>query len=278
MDVRPDEVAANLQLDEQGIWTAKTRASVSYPSDGNETCFSVEDSSFWFRHRNACIVRVVRAFPPAGPIFDIGGGNGFVAQGLSAAGWNTILVEPGAVGARNAKRRGLAHVVCSTLEDAEFRPHSLPAVGMFDVLEHLEDDTKALRELANLMIEGGRLYITVPAYRWLWSRDDESAGHFRRYTAGLLSTRLRESGFEVEFSSYIFAFLPPAILVQRTLPSMLGFERFFRGKDTVREHSAPSGPLQRLFSQVLSSELSVLEKRRSLPFGGSCLVVARSSR
>ena len=63
-----------------GVWFTKTSSenALSYPSDGNDQCFRVEDSSYWFGHRNTCIVELVRQFPPNGLIFDIGGGNGFV--------------------------------------------------------------------------------------------------------------------------------------------------------------------------------------------------------
>ena len=58
--------------------------AISYPEEGNEACFQIEDQSFWFRHRNNCIQELVRKFPPngKGPIFDVGGGNGFVAKGM----------------------------------------------------------------------------------------------------------------------------------------------------------------------------------------------------
>jgi hypothetical protein len=66
---------SRLVLNENGIWTALGNEKVSYPEEGNDACFEVEDQSFWFRHRNACIVEMVRNFPPEGrgPIFDVGG-------------------------------------------------------------------------------------------------------------------------------------------------------------------------------------------------------------
>ena len=87
-----------LKIDAQGIWQCSGIEEISYPNEGNNQCFEVEDHSFWFRHRNACIVELVKNFPPegSGPIFDIGGGNGYVARGLMDAGWEVVLVEPGA--------------------------------------------------------------------------------------------------------------------------------------------------------------------------------------
>ena len=69
-----------LQLGEDGIFYASAGEAISYPADGNEACFEIEDQSFWFQHRNDCIRELVRNFPPRGkgPIFDVGGGNGFL--------------------------------------------------------------------------------------------------------------------------------------------------------------------------------------------------------
>ena len=76
-----------------GVWFTMTSSenALSYPSEGNDECFRVEDSSYWFGHRNTCIVELVRQFPPNGLIFDIGGGNGFVAKGLEEAGFATVV-------------------------------------------------------------------------------------------------------------------------------------------------------------------------------------------
>src|SRR5271168_1425904 len=145
------EVATKLERGEQGIWFSPKSSEVSYPSAGNESCFEIEDDSFWFQHRNRCIRAIVGAFPPAGPLFDLGGGNGFVSQGLQKAGWQSVVVEPGRVGAVNARKRGL-NVVCSTLENADFRSHSLPAAGLFDVLEHIADDEQFLRYLRGRLV------------------------------------------------------------------------------------------------------------------------------
>ena len=55
-----------LRLGADGIFRAADSGAISYPEEGNEACFEVEDRSFWFRHRNACITEMVRNFPPEG--------------------------------------------------------------------------------------------------------------------------------------------------------------------------------------------------------------------
>jgi SAM-dependent methyltransferase len=124
----------------------------------------------------------LRRLPPPGTIFDIGGGNGYVDRAMQDAGLDVVMVEPGAEGIQNALGRGVRNVVRGTLDDLHPAPGSLAAVSLFDVLEHIPDDIGFLRQIHSLMKPGGRIYITVPAYQWLWSHEDSNAGHARRYT------------------------------------------------------------------------------------------------
>lgn len=271
-------IAHGLRRDSDGIWYAGESSSVSYPADGNDVCFAVEEGSFWFGHRNRCITSLVTAFPPpaSGTIFDVGGGNGFVALGLHRAGFEVVLVEPGRAGCLNARQRGLPHVVCATTETAGFARGSLPAIGLFDVVEHLEDDTVFLRSMRELLQPGGRVYLSVPAYRWLWSGEDVAAGHFRRYTRGGLVRRLAAAGFEVEFASYFFRWLPLPIFLLRTVPHALRLTRAHaETAEVARDHLAGGGPWSRRIERWLAPEVERIAKRRPMAFGGSCLVAAR---
>src|SRR4029453_13054884 len=103
-----------------------------------------------------------------------------------------------------------------------FRPGSLPAIGMFDVLEHIENDVAFLDSLHELLIPSGRIYVAVPAFGFLWSADDAAAGHFRRYTIGTLTKALASSGFIVDYSTYFFQWLWLPIFFFRTMPSVIG--------------------------------------------------------
>lgn len=123
-------------------------------------------------------------------------------------GFPSVLVEPGEAGARNARKRGLAAVICATLSAARFRSGVLPAAGLFDVLEHVNDAPDFLRELHLCLVPGGRLYATAPSYSWLWSDDDVAADHFHRYTQAQFRRELKSTGFQPIYSSYFFSLLP----------------------------------------------------------------------
>jgi hypothetical protein len=273
------QISRNLEQSPQGDWRCKAMCAVSYPEWGNQACFDVEDSSFWFRHRNACILEVVRQYPPPGPLFDVGGGNGFVAKAMQDAGLEVVLVEPGGAGTANARKRGLQHVVRTTLEDAGFLPGTLPAVGLFDVVEHMADDYTFLQTIQTYLSSHGRVYLTVPAYQVLWSGADVVAGHYRRYSRRPLGELLEKAGLQVEFATGFFQFLPPAILAMRAIPYRLGRKTLpeVQAGDTkmIRQHKIKSDLIARTLNWIQEREVAGIRERRENEFGASWLVVAR---
>lgn len=272
------DIATNLQLHEDGIWYSSAQHPVSYPDDGNRKFYAVEEESFWFLHRNNCIIDVMHNYPPGGPILDIGGGNGFVSLALEKSGLEPILLEPGHDGVINARARGLPVILCSTLTDAGFREASVPAAGMFDVVEHVQDDTGFLRAVCRITAPGARVYLTVPAYNFLFSSDDREAGHHRRYSLGSLARVLDSAGFDIEYSTYIFSFLPVPIFLLRTFPTLLGLRNCASTARTQQEHQKPGGASGRLLKWLCDRERRKLKNRGKIRFGGSCLVVAHRRR
>ena len=222
----------------------------------------------------------MRAFPPpdGGTIFDIGGGNGFVARGLLDAGFDTVLLEPGAAGAHNAQQRGVPQIICATTETAQLRDDSLPAAGLFDVIEHIEDDVAFLASLRRKVRRGGRLYATVPAYQALWSKDDVHAGHFRRHTRASIARTMVSAGFATDFTTHIFRPLPVPIFLFRTLPDRLGLASGrAKKKRNESEHQVSGGAISHALDRILASEVGEISAARPMRFGGSCLVVAHAA-
>lgn len=256
-----------------GVWKPASVRQVSYPDDGNDACREVEDDSYWFAHRNACILEVMRIHPPNGAVYDIGGGNGFVSLALQVAGHDTVLVEPGR-GALHAAARGVARIVHATLEDADFTAGLLDAAGAFDVLEHIEDDHAFLGRIRRLLRPGGRLYCTVPALEYLWSDEDVRAGHFRRYSRSTLAAALRAGGFRVEFLTPIFSWLTLPVFLHRALPYRAGFRDRREGPAVVKsDHSLPR-VLATAVRRCHAWELGRLARHVPIPFGTSLLCVA----
>jgi hypothetical protein len=269
MSIDIEKITRGLIRGADGIWYSASDSKISYPEKASQDCFSVEDNSFWFSHRNNCILNALDLFPDMLTVFDIGGGNGFQGMAMQAKGLEVILIEPGKFGAKMAQNRGLTHVICSSLQDAGFAQNSMMAASLFDVLEHIEDDEKFITDLHTLLQPSGKLILTVPAFMALWSNVDQIAGHHRRYTLKTLENLLTSAGFKVVYKTYIFSLMVFPLLFLRALPSRLGLLKLKSRPQDLQRNSF-------FITKILNMELGYLTKGKSLPIGTSCLVVAES--
>ncbi len=274
--IQLNEIATGVELTAEGFWRSRGQTAVSHPEQCQDWYAAVEDSSYWFKHRAQCIVACLKNFPPSGRIFDVGGGNGHVSLAMQNAGYDVTLVEPSLQGVRNAQARGIESILCSTLQDAGLKDHSVAAMSALDVVEHIEDDARFLSTMARRLVPGGRLYLTVPAFNALWSGYDQMVGHYRRYSVGSLSRRLAAAGLAVEYSTYLYSILPLPIWLFRTLPSWLRLRKFDGDQRSFnKEHAAKQGLASRIVAAILGRELKRLQNKRRVWFGSSCLIVAR---
>nr|WP_285230060.1 class I SAM-dependent methyltransferase [Neorhizobium galegae] len=257
-----------------GEWSSDNATEVSFPIDVQTELARIEDASYWFAHRNKIIANVVDLFPPSGPIVDVGGGNGFVARGLIQRGYHAMVVEPGELGTATCRVRGVP-VVRAAFQDIDPPKAGTAAIGLFDVLEHIEDDVSALRRMEETLKVGGMLYLAVPAYQRLWSQEDIDGGHYRRYSLSGLAKRLQECGFSVEYQTYFFASLVLPMFVLRTLPTMIGQRPKVNMTQTASEHRLPKGMIGDWLGRSFDKEERAIRSGRTVSFGTSCLIAAR---
>lgn len=265
------DILNNFKLKDE-IFYCDFKEKISYPDEGNEDCFKIEEESFWFKHRNNCIKNVVERNDFQNEIFDIGGGNGFTTIMLQNMGKRAILVEPGEKGVRNAKKRGVKEIACGAFDKNMFK-EKIANVGLFDVVEHIENDEGFMRDIYEVLRESGKVYITVPAYRFLWSIEDEEAGHYRRYTLKKVEKLLKNVGFDIEYKTYIFSFLVLPILFFRTIFSLLNLRKKDNSRTSVNEHK--TGKIAKsILDELCKREMRKIAHGKTIPFGTSCMLVA----
>lgn len=220
------------------------------------------ESSWWYAGR-ALAVRALlaRARVSAGRVsaLDYGAGHGAMYGELVRLSGKVSAFEPDEQARRNATQRGYASVYSTA---AEALSHQYELIGLFDVAEHVEDDTQLLSALSGALTKNGVLVITVPAFQFLWSEHDVAHQHFRRYNKHSLSKVLADTGYEIIAISYwnTLLFLPAALvrLAGKSGSAALSVSTF----------------IDRLFTLVVTLEAKIL-RVCSLPFGVSLVVIAQ---
>lgn len=278
MTINLNNICPKLEKKEDGVWHSAFQESISYIEEESDRCFAIEEKSLWFQHRSACVRALLKKFPPLdnGAIFDIGGGNGFMAKEIVQGGFNAVLLEPSYKGVQNAVKRGIDDIICSSFESSEILDDSLCAVGLFDTLEHVENDQAFLKRIYSALKKNGNLYLTVPSYSFLWSHEDVIAGHKRRYTLTALKKILEPLGFSIDFSTYIFSPLPVFIFLSRVIPYRLHLAGKKQKCSDLTVHSRLQDSwLAKCGEKILSPEIFLIQKGFKNFFGGSCLLAAR---
>jgi SAM-dependent methyltransferase len=244
--------------------------------------FEVEERHFWFRSRNRVIARVVgkltAALPSGFRVLEVGCGNGNVLRVLEQVCqkgqvYGVDLLEERL---QYAQQRTSCQMAAADVACLPF-PDPFDVVGMFDVLEHIEDDRRALQDVHKALATGGALVLTVPAHMALWSYADTNAGHFRRYTRRTLSTVLQASGFVLDYVTEFMTALFPLMWLGRRLASLRqrpGEDAQKDRENFLRELRIVPG-VNALLTALLAWEAPLVARRCPLPLGTSLLAVAR---
>lgn len=176
--------------------------------------------------------------------------------------------EPDATSAEHAARTSGLEVRRGSLPWAVPFDGEFDLIGVFDVIEHIEDDLGALTALHSLNRVGGFTVVTVPAFPSLWSSHDEVNHHWRRYTKGSLARVLEAAGYEVTFISHYNFWLFPLAVVARQI------ERLLRLRRPTNIDTPSSALVNGTLLRIFRSERHLL-RRFPLPVGLSLLAVCR---
>ena len=232
---------------------------------------NLADDHWWFVSRRRIIEKIMRQLlAPSGgrELLEVGCGSGFNLLMLERFG----RVEALEMSISAAKRARARAPRCKI--DVGVIPMDLArkydAICLFVVLEHIEDEAMALRWISDHLRPGGQLFLTVPAYRFLWTEYDVAAHHFRRYTRSALVASV-QSHFSVDYATYFNTHLFPIVAAVRVIRHVLGL------KSGERDSSAgATGVANVVLKQIFSSELIWLPRFR-LPFGVSIFLAARKA-
>ena len=234
----------------------------------------MEDVHWWFVARRRIFLAILDEYFKARPagtsrVLDIGCGTGTMLTYLARYG-DAEGIDMDAEAIRYCRERGLTRVSQAGADPLPYGENTFDLVTALDVVEHIEDDRSALGEAFRVLRPGGSLLLSVPAYRFLWGRQDDINLHKRRYVAREVRERLTTAGFRVVRLTYVNAILFPAIaavrLVRHLMPKPATLKSDF-------SFPAPR-PLNSLLGHVFGAERFVV-RQFDIPFGVSIVALAQ---
>ena len=234
-----------------------------------ERMAELDSDHWWFVARRDIlenlIERVVRP-PKDARILEIGCGTGHNLAMLSKFGRVEATEMDKSARALASQRLG-RDVMDAALPDLTAWPTDhFDLVALLDVLEHVPDDRSALAAIRDRLKPGGKLLVTVPANKWMWSAHDLAHHHHRRYAKDELRRAARECDYEVDLLSPFNSLLFPLIAAVRAAGKLTGRE--------TADDAMPPKTVNSALKSVFGLEAGLIG-RLPLPFGVSLVAVLR---
>jgi SAM-dependent methyltransferase len=238
-----------------------------FPLESYEVLQKLEEGHFWFTSRNRLISWLIERFAArSSRALEVGCGTGYVLYALRGATHRAQLAgsELHTTGLVYARRRHNGSVELFQMDaQRSGLVDALDLIGIFDVLEHIEDDHRVLVELYRMLAPNGVLIASVPQHPWLWSASDEQAYHHRRYAIGELDRKARSVGFEVVYRTSFAAFSLPLMAIDR-----------WRTRKSGTTSAAVPNSINLVLKFIFWLEHAARRMHLPLPFGGSAVIVA----
>jgi glycosyltransferase involved in cell wall biosynthesis len=156
----------------------------------------------------------------------------------------------------NYRKFRIENLDISRLETGRYQADQIDSVLCLNVLEHIEEDDRALKNMSDLLVPKGKLLLLVPSHPWLYGSLDQNLGHHRRYAREELKKKLEKAGFRVLLLKHF---------------NRIGILGWFLNSRIVKRKRLPSFQL-RIYNLLVP--LFKLEKFLPIPIGTSVIAVA----
>ncbi|HWF72453.1 MAG TPA: class I SAM-dependent methyltransferase [Solirubrobacteraceae bacterium] len=241
----------------------------------NRQFVELERTHFWFVGRRRIFFHLLDrelAGRSSLTVLDVGCGAGGMLEPLSRYG-RVTGVDTAAHLVELCHERGFGDVELGSAYELPVEPGSVDLITLFDTIEHVPDDALVLRECRRALAPGGLVFISTPAYQFLYANNDRVAHHERRYTARALRRKLVAAGLHpaqvTYFNTLLFPAILPAVLAKKVR------ERFSDPGDETNLSHALHPLVNRALAATMGSERHLLA-RVSMPFGHSIIAMARA--
>lgn len=165
-------------------------------------------------------------------------------------------------------------LIQGSILELPFEDNQFDLVCAFDVIEHVKDDELAVSEMKRVCKKKGMVFVSVPAYKFLWSDHDVINMHERRYTRSMLVKLFKEDG-KIIFRSYFnFWLFLPILLYRKVVSPFVSNDSEQVAKDF--NVTGNSNLVHKILLKLFKSESSIMNRGVSFPFGVSLLLSWRN--
>lgn len=238
----------------------------------------VERKHWWFKGREKIILQSLNRHIDKNAelrILNIGAATGRNSEILQELGQVTSVEYDKEICRLVKEEYGLEYIN-ATITELPFGDDSFDLVCAFDVVEHVEDDVKAVEEMKRVCSDKGIIAATVPAYQFLWSRHDVINHHHRRYTHKTFNPLFKDKeGFV--YTTYFNTVLFPLIAFYRMLFSNVKQSKPYESGKSDFEVLNADSISNPILKAVLDVECFFL-KFLTFPFGVSYLSIYKNRK
>jgi ubiquinone/menaquinone biosynthesis C-methylase UbiE len=234
-----------------------------------------EDDYWWFVGRRKIIMTLLEkylAYPDKTSlkILDLGCGTGANSKSLSEFG-EVCASDYSLTALNHVRERGIDKLINCSASNLPFRPGTFDIIAFLDVLTYFKDDVQVLKELRSCLKKEGTIFISVPAFQFLWSNHDVAVRHLRRYNSSSLIKAIKKSGLQDLRISYFISFVFPFIAIYRIITRWLKLNKKNAQTDLIRMPMF----IDKTLRQTLFLESKII-RQRNLPFGLSLFCIAKN--
>ncbi len=230
----------------------------------------VESFHWWFVARKRLLGRLLDSLdvPEKSSVVDIGCGTGSSLEVLDSIGLYKVAgLDRSHYVLSLAKKKFDLPFINGDINNLPIQSNSVGLIIAMDIIEHIDDDLNATRELYRTLKNGGILILTVPAFTFLWGTQDVVTGHKRRYSKKEIINKLKKSGFDILKSSHFNFFLFFPILMARRTIRLMGLK--------IKSENEMNLPMINFFLKAIFCLEIYALKYFSFPFGVSIFCIAK---
>jgi len=230
--------------------------------------------SYWwlagkYRIIDDAVARRFRPLRPAPTVLDLGCGPGNLLDFLAPHG-EVYGSDYSSDALQFCAGRGYRRLFRADFHSLPIRDESFDLVTCIDVLEHLQDDRRAMGELHRILRPSGTLVVSVPAFQMLWGDHDTLYGHYRRYTTGEVRAKLEGAGFRISTLTYFEPLFFVPLWIYRNLKKVLVRDGGIEKRD---DFVSLPGPINTALTHMIAAERFAIRHVR-FPFGVTLLAIA----